>query len=285
MALIDGGLPLYVADDDFVRPWRPQEAVVLQHGFCRNGGFWAPWVPYLGHDFRVLRPDLRGCGRSADPGPEYQLSIDDYVGDLFRILDSLGIEAVHYLGEATGAFIGMAAATKEPGRIRSLNLFNTPSGADSRTQDVFAMGYPSWADAVRRLGVEGWWRKAGAAGTAARRSRGTPATGETPDDLAASDHYAREVGKTPVHIAVAMLTLSSTLDVPDLLRGVTVPTRFLTTSRYSFNTSREQLESLADAVPGAVIKEFDVRNRGGLYCFHDTETIAPEVLAFLRSAD
>jgi 3-oxoadipate enol-lactonase len=282
----DGTLALYVADDDFVRPWRGHQAVVLQHGFCRNGGFWAPWVPYLGHEFRVLRPDLRGCGKSADPGPDAQLTIGDYVGDLFRVMDHLGIESAHYIGEATGAFIGMAAAAKEPGRIRSLNLFNTPSGADSRTRQVFAMGHQSWADAVRELGVEGWWRSAGAAGSAARGNEGTRrAGGTTPEELAASEHYAREAGKTPVHVAIAMLSLSSGLDVPGLLAGVTAPTRFITTARYSFNTSRDQIESLASHVAGAVVKEFDVRNRGGLYCFYDAETIAPEVAGFLRAVD
>ena len=80
-----------------------------------------------------------------------------------------------------------------------------------------------------------------------------------------------------------MLTLSATLDIPSLLRRVRVPTRFVTTSRYSFNTSREQLEGLAGCVPGAVIKEFDVSNRGGLYCFHATDAIAPDVVEFLRA--
>ncbi|HJQ45701.1 MAG TPA: alpha/beta hydrolase [Amycolatopsis sp.] len=278
MVLIAGGrLRLNVADDDFVRPWRPHETVVLQHGFCRNGGFWAPWVPYLGHEFRVLRPDLRGCGKSSDPGPDYELTIDDYVDDLIRVMDQLEVDTAHYIGEATGAFIGMAAAARHPGRIRSLTLFNTPSGADHRTREVFALGYPSWAAAVRDLGVEGWWRRAGAAA-----GRGGSHASE---DRAAAEHYAREVGRTPVHVAIAMLSLSSAIDVPSLLRGVSVPTRFLTTTRYSFNTSREQLESLARHVPGAVIKEFDVRNRGGLYCFHDSETIAPEVIEFLRSVD
>ena len=274
MVLVEGGgLPLNVADDDFVRPWRPHGSVVLQHGFCRNGGFWAPWVPYLGHEFRVLRPDLRGCGKSSDPGPDYEPTIEDYVDDLIRVMDQLGVDAAHYIGEATGAFIGMAAAARHPRRIRSLNLFNTPSGADRRTQETFAMGYPSWAAAVAQLGVEGWWRQMGAA------------AGRAPDDVSAGEHYTREAGKTPVHVAIAMLTLSSAIDVPGLLHGVSVPTRFLTTTRYSFNTSREQLESLACQVPGAVIKEFDVRNRGGLYCFHDSDTIAPEVVEFLRSVD
>lgn len=274
MALIDDGLALHVADDDFVRPWRPHEAVVLQHGFCRNGGFWAPWVPLLGHHFRVVRPDLRGCGRSSDPGPDTPLATDDYVDDLFRVLDALGLERVHYVGEATGAFIGMAAAGRCPDRIRSLTLFNTPSGADAMTQEVFALGFPSWAEAVRRLGVEGWWRMAG-----------PPSPNASSEELAAADHYAREVGTTPVHVAIAMLTLSTTIDAPDLLRGVTAPTTFVTTSRYSFNTSRQQLQHLADQVPGSAIMEVDVRNRGGLYCFYDAEAIAPQVVDLLQRFD
>jgi pimeloyl-ACP methyl ester carboxylesterase len=277
---------LYVADDDFVRPWRDHYAVVLQHGFCRNSGFWLPWVPLLAGHYRVVRPDLRGCGRSSDPGPDHRLTIDDYVNDLFAVLDGLGIDSAHYVGEATGAFVGMAAAQRRPDTIRSLTFFNTPMGASASTQQVYSLGHESWADAIRALGVEGWWRQAGQAESASRGSSQPSSGGALAQELhAASEYYIREAGRTPAHVAIAMLSLSSGLDVTELLRGVTRPTRFIAPAKYSFNTSREQLCQLAALVPGATVQEIDVRNRSGLYCFHSAEIIAPDVLEFLLSVD
>ena len=58
---------LHYYDDDFTEPWRSAPTMLLQHGFSRSGKFWYSWVPLLAHEFRILRPDMRGMGRSAIP--------------------------------------------------------------------------------------------------------------------------------------------------------------------------------------------------------------------------
>ena len=57
-------LDLHYYEDDFSDPWRVAPTILLQHGFSRNGNFWYNWVPLLSREFRVLRPDMRGMGRS-----------------------------------------------------------------------------------------------------------------------------------------------------------------------------------------------------------------------------
>jgi 3-oxoadipate enol-lactonase len=60
-------LELYYEDDDFTDPWRSAPVMLLQHGFSPNGRFWYNWVPLLGGEFRIMRPDMRGMWRSAMP--------------------------------------------------------------------------------------------------------------------------------------------------------------------------------------------------------------------------
>ena len=57
---------LHYYDDDFTFPWQSTPAILLQHGFSRSGRFWYNWVLLLAHEFRVLRPDMRGMGQSPD---------------------------------------------------------------------------------------------------------------------------------------------------------------------------------------------------------------------------
>src|SRR3954470_5965074 len=50
--------------DDHTDLWRDAPVLVLQHGNGRSAKFWTRWVPYLSRHYRVVRPDMRGLGRS-----------------------------------------------------------------------------------------------------------------------------------------------------------------------------------------------------------------------------
>ena len=66
---------LHYYDDDFTLPWQSASAILLQHGFSRNGRFWYNWVPLLAHEYRVLRPDMRGMGESTMSEDRYEPSL------------------------------------------------------------------------------------------------------------------------------------------------------------------------------------------------------------------
>ena len=57
----------FFRDDWFGEPWRKPQAVVLIHGALESGVVWFAWVPTLAKEYRVLRPDLPGCGLSTVP--------------------------------------------------------------------------------------------------------------------------------------------------------------------------------------------------------------------------
>src|SRR4029079_5358788 len=65
---------LYYRDHWLGEPWRTPEAVMLIHGVYESSIAWYGWVPRMAQQFRVLRPDLPGSGRSPiPPGFEWAL--------------------------------------------------------------------------------------------------------------------------------------------------------------------------------------------------------------------
>ncbi|MBV8154392.1 MAG: alpha/beta fold hydrolase, partial [Candidatus Eremiobacteraeota bacterium] len=70
--------------------------VVLIHGFLLNHTIWDGIVPKLTPRARVLRPDVRGLGRSpVTPGPYL---IETLAADVAEVLDAKGIESATLVG-------------------------------------------------------------------------------------------------------------------------------------------------------------------------------------------
>ena len=64
---LDETLEMYYEDDDYTDPWRTPETIVLHHGNGKNARLWYAWVPLLARQYRVIRVDARGFGRSSVP--------------------------------------------------------------------------------------------------------------------------------------------------------------------------------------------------------------------------
>ena len=54
----------FYREDWFGEPWRKPETAVLIHGNAESSIVWYAWLPRMAQEFRVLRPDLPGLGRS-----------------------------------------------------------------------------------------------------------------------------------------------------------------------------------------------------------------------------
>lgn len=225
--------------DDFAPPWRSRETILIQHGLGRSAAFWFHWVPLLAGDYRVVRRDLRGHGRSADPGPDHRWSLEELMLDLEGFLDALELERVHLLGESTGGMLAVAFAVRAPERVASLTLCSTPRTIGPEAQRFFAFGHADWQTAIRTLGSEGWARTlASGAGTV---PQGDPAFHEW---------AIREMGRTPAHVLEEYSKIVSQLDVTPLLPQVSVPTLILAPTHSAATPLAEQV-AMRDAIPGA----------------------------------
>lgn len=95
--------------------------VVLLHGWPDTGAMWDEVTPgLLGAGFRVVAPDLRGCGRSSKPDVTEQYAMHHLVGDVAAVIDRLGVDRVHLVGHDWGANLAWATAAYLPTRVDHL---------------------------------------------------------------------------------------------------------------------------------------------------------------------
>lgn len=116
--------------------------------------------PVLSRNYRVIRRDLRGHGRSSHPSPEdlsrYAYIVDGILEEVIDTLDQLNVQKVHFLGESTGGILGEILAAKYPDRILSLTVCSSPTYLPPEALRLFAFDKKDWPAACRELGSKGW---------------------------------------------------------------------------------------------------------------------------------
>ena len=119
------GLHYYL--DDFSDPWKaPQHLILLHPGMGSARRLYA-WVPHLAREYCVVRPDIRGHGKS-EAAPDRPLTHERLALDLIELFDHLGCRKAHVAGASAGGIIAMHAALRFPARFASLALFAATAG-------------------------------------------------------------------------------------------------------------------------------------------------------------
>ena len=263
---------LYYEEDDFSDPWRNTPVLILQHGFGRSSRFWYSWVPYLSRFYKVVRPDLRGLGQSSlDFDLQRNFTVDVLMEDLIAIFDKLGADSVHYCGESFGGLLGMVLAAERPHRIRTLSLVSAPVYISEQSKKMFAFGYSSWQDAMRKMGLKSY---AEAVNSAARFPQET--------DPGLLRWFTEEWSKSNIEVVVAMSHLASQVNVTPHLSRIKAPVLGLYPTSGTL-TGQEQEELLRSHV-----QNFKVVHLASRY--HTIQNIAPascakQVLHFASQYD
>jgi 2-hydroxymuconate-semialdehyde hydrolase len=105
-------------------------AVVMMHGSGAGVSGWANWrgiMPILSQEFRVIVPDLVGFGYTETP-PDFEfVFMNSWVDQMIALLDGLGIEKAHLVGNSFGGSLAMWMAATYPDRFDRLVLMG-PGG-------------------------------------------------------------------------------------------------------------------------------------------------------------
>jgi len=202
----------------YYKDWGSGQPIVFHHGWPLSGDDWdAQMLFFLGQGYRVIAPDRRGHGRSAQVG--YGHDMDHYAADIAALTEHLDLREAIHVGHSTGG--GEAAryvARHGAGRVAKLVLISavpplmlkTPANPGGLPLEVFdgirnAMaanrsrfyrdlpsgpfyGFNRAGAKAEPAIVDNWWRQ-GMMGGAKAHYDGVKAFSETDfsDDLAAID--------------------------------------------------------------------------------------------------
>lgn len=96
--------------------------LLLLHGFTSNGDFWASQLPAFGARYRLIIPDLRGHGRTDNPGGAVLMNHRQFARDIIALCRALKIGRAAFCGESTGAMLQLSLARFAPALAAALIL-------------------------------------------------------------------------------------------------------------------------------------------------------------------
>jgi aminoacrylate hydrolase len=111
------------------------EALIFVAGLGGVGRSWQPQVAEFSRRYRVISYDQRGTG--ASDRLQRAFSVDQMTAELIGLMDALGIERAHLVGQSTGGAIAQTAAVLYPDRLGRIVMYATWTHCDPWFRRLF----------------------------------------------------------------------------------------------------------------------------------------------------
>jgi 3-oxoadipate enol-lactonase len=242
----------FYREDWFGEPWRKPETAVLIHGNAESSIVWYAWLPRIAQEFRVLRPDLPGLGRSRIPAG-FEWSLPGLAAFVAHVLDKAGADSAHIIGAKAGGAIAMQFAADHPARTRTLSVVHVPSSVTSGSVPRSANSF------------------------APQRSRlGSTASKEM------VDYWENMFATAPEISTKGLLTAVSKSDPRDgVLQRIKAPTLLMTADRGQLQSVEEARQYQA-LIPNSRLAV--IRSDGYHIAASNADECVTNVLAFIKEA-
>jgi pimeloyl-ACP methyl ester carboxylesterase len=124
--------------------------IIFLHGFLVSSWAWRFNLRPLARHARIIAPCQKGFGWSDKRGDDYSLSS---LGDFaIRLLDHLGVERAHWVGNSLGGAVALYIAAHHPERVERLVLVDAAGVPFRREVRMLTKGLQSWMAPVCRVG-------------------------------------------------------------------------------------------------------------------------------------
>ncbi len=247
------------------------EPLLLIHGHTMDGRIWTPVMPtLLGAGLRVLRPDLRGHGRSTRPDSGYHVS--HHAADMVAVLEDAGIDATTAVGYSIGGAIALEMAVTLADRIRGLVLVS-PVMPDRPFEPTFMENLKEVARVTRGQGIESAMLGPWASSPLFAFSFSKPAIRE------AAMSIIREFPGAE-YLATERDQVKRSWSVPDRLAEIEVPTTVIAGDS-EMPGFRAFAEEAASGIPGARLEILD--RCGHLLPLEEPDRLVNAILRTVRS--
>jgi pimeloyl-ACP methyl ester carboxylesterase len=213
LARITPDLEMHYRDETFADSWQSPETMLLLHGNAESGEAWNAWMPLMGRRFRVVRPDMRGFGRSTAMPLDYRWSVERIIDDFLMLADQLKLDRFHIGAAKVACPIALRLAARHPDRVRTLSVLGGIVSGEISVGPRAA----SWLEHIEGKGVESWarWTMPGRLGSTC--------------DGAMMEGWVKLMGRTPLSTQLGFIRSVPAIDVRPDLANIKCPTLVVTT--------------------------------------------------------
>lgn len=239
--------------------------LLLAHSLATNMAMWDDVMPALEANFRVVRYDLRGHGRT--PPFANRCTLLDFQDDAIALLDHLEVDRANFVGLSLGGMIGLGLGLDHPNRISRLVVCNagaatSPSGQtswDERIASVRTHGIESLIEPT----LERWFTRAYQTNKAAM------------DTMRAMMRTTSPRGYVCAARAIKALALK------DRLSELSVPTLFVT-GELDQGAPPNMVKDLHERVPGSLFLE--IKGAAHMSAVEMPEAVGAAIAHFLTDS-
>lgn len=103
------------------------ENVIFIHGSGPGVSAWANWrlvIPELKDKYRIIAPDMAGFGFTERKAGEVY-NRENWTNQLVEIMDEMGVEKAHFVGNSFGGAMALAMAIEHPERVGKIVLMGS----------------------------------------------------------------------------------------------------------------------------------------------------------------
>jgi 3-oxoadipate enol-lactonase len=224
---------------------------------------WDPQMPAFTKDYRVVRYDRRGHGKSGVPKGSYTMEL---LGrDVLAIMDALKLDKVNWLGLSMGGMEGMWLGANAPDRFNKLILSNTSTYYPDKTiwhTRIDAVSKAGSVAAIADMVINAWLTK--------------DFQTAHPDVTA---RMKEMMIATPVEGYLACCAAVRDMDHREIIKSITVPTLIIAGAKDPA-TNVAAAEFIRDRIAGSKLAILDAAHISNV---EQPEAYAKEVLGFLSA--
>ena len=125
--------------------------VVFCHEYASDARAWEAQLRFFGSRYRAIAYNGRGYPPSTVPQDDSDWLHHHLINDLAGLLDALGIERAHIVGQATGGNVALNFAIAHPDRVNGLVVIGAGAGTSDRER--WLAGARALADDIAARGT------------------------------------------------------------------------------------------------------------------------------------